>query len=96
MAPEVVQSLIERGDHFLSLGDIASARQFYERAVEAGSAAAATGIARTFDPQFLKQIGAVGIRGDKGKALYWYRRASDGGDGAATERMHALLAETPS
>jgi len=93
VAPEVVQSLLERGDHFLNLGDIASARQFYERAVEAGSASAATGIARTYDPQFLKQIGAVGIRGDKAKALYWYRRASEAGDDAASERLHVLLAE---
>lgn len=88
-----MQALLQRGDHFLALGDIVSARLSYERAAEGGSSEAATGMARTFDPQFLKQIGAVGIRGDKIKAVYWYRRASEGGDGAATERLNSLLAD---
>lgn len=89
---EVVQALLQRGDYFLALGDIASARGFYERAAEAGSVAAATGMARTYDPQFLKEIGVIGIRGDKIKAVNWYRRASQGGDPAATERLNSLLA----
>jgi len=93
LAPDVMQALLQRGDHFLALGDIVSARLSYERAAEGGSSEAATGMARTFDPQFLKQIGAVGIRGDKIKAVYWYRRASEGGDGAATERLNSLLAD---
>jgi len=93
LPPAVVQALLERGDHFLSLGDIASARMFYERAAEAGSAAAATGVALTFDPQFLKQMGTVGIRGDKANAIAWYRRASEAGDQSAAERLNSLRAD---
>jgi len=94
LPPEIIEALMERGDRLLGLGDIASARMLYERAAEAGNPGAATGVARTFDPLFLKQIGAVGIRGDRAKAISWYRRASEGGDQAAEERLNSLLSES--
>ena len=92
-SPEMVQTLIDRAVYLLLQRDVAGARMFYERAAEAGSIVAASGVARTYDPLFLRWIGAVGIRGDKTKAIYWYRRASEGGDRAATERLALLLAE---
>ena len=92
-SPEMVQNLIERADYLLLQRDVAGARMFYERAAGAGSIVAASGAARTYDPLFLRWIGAVGIRGDKAKAIYWYRKASEGGDRASGERLTMLLSD---
>jgi TPR repeat protein len=58
----------------LALGDISSARLFYERAADAGDARAALRLGKTFDPAFL-DFAHLRIRGDIGKALYWYSQA---------------------
>jgi len=71
-----IEGLIDRGDRLLRQGDIIAARSFYERAAASGSARAASGVARTFDPQFLSRLGVVGIRGDPERAATWYRNAS--------------------
>ena len=72
-----IEGLIDRGDQFLRQGDIITARSFYERAAMSGSARAARGVAKTFDPQFLSQLGVVGVRGDPGQAAAWYRKANE-------------------
>ena len=72
-----IGGLIDRGDQFLRQGDIITARSFYERAAVSGSARAARGVAKTFDPQFLSQLGVVGVRGDPGQAAAWYRKANE-------------------
>jgi len=81
-APEIaseIDILLQRGDNLLGNGDVVSARLFYERAVAAGSAAAAVGVGRTYDPQFLKGMGVIGIRGDPAKAQLWYQKAKEMG-----------------
>jgi hypothetical protein len=85
-----IGALISRGDAFLSAGDIASARSFYERAADAGAAAAALRLGATFDPNFLGRAGVRGNPGDPDQAASWYRRARDLGDAAAAERLKTL------
>ncbi len=83
-------ALVTRGDAFLSAGDIASARLFYERAADAGDSAAALRLGATFDPNFLNRAGVRGNPGNPAQAALWYRRARDLGDAAAAERLKNL------
>ncbi len=85
-----IAALVTRGDAFLSAGDIASARLFYERAADAGDSAAALRLGATFDPNFLGRVGVRGNPGDPAQAASWYRRARDLGDAAAAERLKNL------
>ncbi|HYZ41094.1 MAG TPA: hypothetical protein VE687_10790 [Stellaceae bacterium] len=84
-----IAGLVTRGDGFLSAGDVASARLFYERAADAGSAAAALRLGATFDPGFLSRTGIRGISGDAAQAASWYHRARDLGDPVA-DRLQRL------
>jgi hypothetical protein len=85
-----IAALVTRGDAFLSAGDIASARLFYERAADAGESAAALRLGATFDPNFLDRAGVRGNPGDPAQAQSWYRRARDLGNAAAAERLKKL------
>jgi len=85
-----VETLIARGDTLLAGGDFAAARLFYLQAVRAGSAKAATSVARTYDPLALDRMGVVGGRGEPAKAAEWYRKAVDLGDPAAAEPLRRL------
>jgi hypothetical protein len=82
LAAEVAE-LLTRGDSFVVLGEIASARAVYERAANAGDARAAVRMGATFDPTFLSRAGVRRTFGDPVQARSWYRRALDlGGVGA--------------
>jgi TPR repeat protein len=81
---------VTRGDRFLTAGDIASARLFYERAADAGDGSAALRLGATFDPGFLGKAGVRETAGDSGQASSWYRRARDLGNAAAEERLKSL------
>lgn len=72
-----ITALLDRADQLLRHGDIVAARSFYELAAASGSARAATGVARTFDPAFLSQLGVVGVRGDAERAAIWYQKANE-------------------
>ncbi|MBV9521551.1 MAG: hypothetical protein JO010_02085, partial [Alphaproteobacteria bacterium] len=85
-------ALLERGDQFLRTGDIGAARLFYERAFGAGSAAAATRLARTYDPLFLREHGVLGVRGDIERSQSWYRKASESGGADAAPRSEEIAA----
>jgi hypothetical protein len=85
-----VAALVSRGDGFLNAGDITSARLFYERAADAGSAAAALRLGATFDPGFLSRTGIHGISVNLAQAAFWYRRARDLGDAAAADWLEGL------
>jgi TPR repeat protein len=85
-----IAMLVARGDAFLSAGDIASARLFYERAADAGSGGAALRLGATFDSNFLGRTGVRGDKGDPAQAASWYRRARDLGDAGAVERLKTL------
>lgn len=82
--------LLRRGGDLLRQGDVASARLLYERAATAESGPGATGAGKTYDPVFLAGIDARGIRGDRVRAVSWYRRAIALGDAEAGERLKLL------
>ena len=77
LTPGDIEVLMDRGDQLLNRGDVMSARSFYQRAAPSGSARAAIGIAKTYDPLFLMQLGVVGVLGDSERAAFWYRVASE-------------------
>jgi TPR repeat protein len=76
LAAEVAE-LLARGDSFVLIGDVASARVFYERAANAGDGRAAVRMGATFDPVFLRRAGLRNTFGAQVQARSWYRRALD-------------------
>jgi hypothetical protein len=90
MAPEVVAALITRGDELLSIGDVTAARLMYSRAAESASADGATGMAMTFDPNILPQLGVQGLQADPGQATIWYQRAANLGSSEARQLLKQL------
>jgi hypothetical protein len=95
LSQEEIEALTRRGDALLVTGDIIAARFAFERAARAGSAAAATGVGKTFDPLFLAAAGVRGIQGNPFEAAAWYRRGSAAGDREAEARLHALHLQFP-
>jgi hypothetical protein len=93
LSAEDMGALLARGDTLLSVGDVVSARLFYERAADAGGGVAAIRLGETFDPLFLDRVHLRGVRGDPGAALFWYRRARDLGVAEAEVLLKALKAE---
>jgi hypothetical protein len=83
-------ALVARGDTFLSAGDIASARLFYQRAADGGDGGAALRLGATFDPAFLSRTGVRGTPDDPTQASSWYRRAADLGSPTAQEHLQNL------
>jgi len=74
----------------LAVGDVSAARRLYERAADAGSGEAAAAAGKTYDPNILALIGAVGIRPDPEQAASWYRRAVALGDQQAARWLKEL------
>jgi hypothetical protein len=74
------EALLEQGNQSLSVHDITAARLYFERAAEEGSGRAALLAGMTYDPMFLRNAGAYGIKGSESEAQTWYRRARDLGD----------------
>src|SRR5262249_53721293 len=82
--------LLARGDQRLASGDIIAARHYFELVAEAGDVRAAMRLGKTYDPAFLKQIGARGIAGDPALAKSWYLKAIAAGDRDADLRLLQL------
>ena len=93
-APGEVAMLLARGDTMLKLGDIATARMFYETAAEFGAARAAIDAGRTYDPEYLASIQAEGVTADRATAAKWYRTASELGDKDGSRLASAVLAHS--
>ncbi len=89
MTPEAAY-LVRKGDLLLRFGDLAAARQFYERAYAQGAAAGAMGVAKTYDPVVFAELNVQGIAPDPAKAMEWYKRAEEKGLPAAASAMEAL------
>jgi hypothetical protein len=81
---------LKRGDESLRIGDIVSARRFYEFAASAGSAEAATAVALTYDPAYLKAAGVRGVKASVETARDWYEKAARQGDARAAQRLQSL------
>jgi TPR repeat protein len=71
---------LRRGDRLLTVGDVTSARLFYEAALTAGESEAITAIGKTFDPVSLNQIGLAAYHANPIKAAEWYLQAAKAGD----------------
>jgi hypothetical protein len=90
MQDQAAALLTSRGDAMLAIKDISAARKLYERAANLGSAAAAKGLARTYDPGYVGKLGIMGMRPDVTMAASWYDRAAALGDREAVQRMQEL------
>ena len=72
-----VEKLLARGENHLAHGNIASAREFFRHAAEAGVAVGATLLAVTYDPVELQRLKVVGVVADRNEARKWYQRARE-------------------
>ncbi|MBV8492818.1 MAG: hypothetical protein JO162_04995 [Alphaproteobacteria bacterium] len=77
ISPAEAADLLSRGDTAFGVGDIASARLFYERAADAGSGEAALRLGETYDPNFLERAKLRSVQGDPKAAIHWYWRAKE-------------------
>ncbi|WP_146202045.1 hypothetical protein [Teichococcus aestuarii] len=75
LSAEEKAALLKQAEEKLALGDIAAARLLYQQAAQAGSSQAAAALSRTYQPDFLKGLGAEGTPSDPLLALVWARRA---------------------
>ena len=79
------------GAKLMASADITAARMMFERAAEAGEAAAAFALAETYDPVVLRRLRLRGgIAPDVALARRWYEKARDLGSIAAPERIVRL------
>jgi len=85
-----VAALLRRGDEVFALGDISTARRFYERTIPAGSSLGARGIARTYDPAVL---GRGNPAADPAAAAAWYNMATALSNVETTARRTPLKGE---
>jgi len=84
-------NLINGADALLSGGDVAAARRSYERAWgNDGSAAAAFGLARSYDPLVLPTLPATNAAPDKDEAMHWYQQAAAAGHTDAAKAITLL------
>lgn len=67
--------LVGKGEGYLARGDIAIARQYFERAAELGLPIAALRMAETQDPRELARRGVHGVKANLDEARRWYQRA---------------------
>ena len=85
-----VSELLQPGDSLLRIGDVASARLFYERAAAAGDGRAALRLGAIFDPGILERLGFSKLRADAAEARLWYSRALDLGVIEAKRQLNGL------
>jgi hypothetical protein len=83
-------SLHTRGEEQLGRGNIYAARQFYERAADAGLADSALALGATYDPEELARLKVVGLRPDPEQARKWYEKARELGAREADARLRRL------
>ena len=86
-------ALLSRGDALFGVGDVASARLFYERAADAGNGEAALRLGETYDPNFLGQVQLRAVQGDAAAAVFWYRRARELGVAEAEILLQGIQAK---
>jgi hypothetical protein len=95
-----IDELLAHGRKMVEVGYVAGARGYFKRAADAGSAEAAFALGGTYDPMFMEQIGAQGIKPDVAQARIWYERAKSLGDKDAaaqlTELDNAAASRAPS
>lgn len=85
-----IVDLIEHGQKMIDVGYLAGARAYFKRAAEAGSGEAALRLGATYDPDFIDEIGALGVKADPAEARAWYEHARRLGVEGAEEKLKAL------
>ncbi len=90
---QAVAALLARGNRLLGTGDVFAAQNVFAHAASSGSGAAATGLAKTYDPAFLAEIGARATTPDLAIATAWYQRAMALGDREASDRLSRMQAQ---
>ncbi|WP_419899165.1 hypothetical protein [Roseomonas sp. USHLN139] len=90
LPPGEVAALLRAAEEQLTLGAVEPARQLYRQAAQGGSSRAAAALGRTYEPDFLRGIGAAGTPADALLALVWSRRAA-----ALAAQEPAVAAEAP-
>lgn len=95
VSPELEHKMMARAEALLDTRDIAGARMLYSYLAKKGSSKAAFALGRTYDPDFLKKVGVVGMdAANVSKAREWYERAAQLGHKEARERLKMLAAGT--
>jgi hypothetical protein len=84
------EHLLARGLDYLAAGNVAAARDFFERSAEIGLAGAALRLAATYDPAELPLLKSHGVAADSTLARKWYQRARDLGAPEAAARLTRL------
>ena len=84
------EKLLALGERYLAQGNIAGARQFFQRAANAGLAQGALRLAGTYDPAELERLQVRGVAPDRAEARKWYERAKELGAPEAEERLARL------
>ena len=74
----------------MELGNIAQARQFYQRAAQMGLARGALMLGATYDARELARLRAIGVVPNPAEARRWYERALELGAPEAQARLAAL------
>jgi hypothetical protein len=83
------QVLMRRAAAFLSAKDIAGARMILEYLARRRSAMGAYSLAQTYDPKFLRRLGAIGVMPDQERAQKWYKKAASFGSKEAKNHLNA-------
>ena len=87
---ENAQKLLVRGERDLDLGNIAQARQFFQRAAQMGLARGALMLAATYDPRELARFHSVSVQPNVAEARKWYMRAVELGAPDAAHKLATL------
>ena len=90
LSPNKIAGMVRRAQELVASGDIPEARALLTRAAEAHNARAAFLLAKTFDPNGSKQVGAPEPRPDLAQARNWYQRAKEWGAPEAQRQLDAL------
>jgi hypothetical protein len=90
-----VDDLIKHGQKMVEVGYLAGARAYFKRAAEAGSGEAAVLLGATYDPAFIENMGAQGIKPDLKEARSWYERAKQLGVADTDAKLAELAEEWP-
>ncbi len=93
LTPETEAAMIQRAEAMLQTRDVSGARNIYRFLFRKGSGKAAFGLARTYDPAYVEEIGVAGMdAADLEEAKKWYERAALLGHKEAQERLKVLAA----
>lgn len=84
------ERMVAQGDRFKDNGNVSVARQYYQRAADAGLAAGAMKLAETYDPAELDRIAVQGVVAQPAEAKRWYERALALGAREAKDRLTRL------